>query len=47
MSQYVLRRVGLFVPTVLLLTIIVFTLMSLIPGNPALAILSDGEGSYT
>ena len=47
MSQYVLKRVGLFVPTVLLLTIIVFVLMSLIPGDPALAILSDGEGSYT
>ena len=47
MSQYALKRVGLFIPTVLLLTIIVFTLMSLIPGDPALAILSDGEGSYT
>lgn len=47
MSHYVLKRVGLFVPTVLLLTIIVFALMSLIPGDPALAILSDGEGSYT
>ena len=47
MSQYILKRVGLFVPTVLLLTIIVFALMSLIPGDPALAILSDGEGSYT
>ncbi|MCH8296975.1 MAG: ABC transporter permease [Chloroflexi bacterium] len=29
------------------MTIIVFALMSLIPGDPALAILSDGEGSYT
>ena len=47
MSQYTLKRVGLFVPTVLILTIIVFVLMSLIPGDPALAILSDGEGSYT
>ncbi len=47
MSKYALKRIGLFVPTVLLLTIIVFALMSLIPGDPALAILSDGEGSYT
>ena len=47
MSQYALKRVGLFIPTVLILTIIVFALMSLIPGDPALAILSDGEGSYT
>ena len=47
MSQYAIKRIGLFVPTVLLLTIIVFVLMNLIPGDPALAILSDGEGSYT
>ncbi len=47
MSKYILKRVGLFVPTVLILTIIVFVLMNLIPGDPALAILSDGEGSYT
>ena len=47
MSQYAIKRIGLFVPTVLLLTIIVFILMNLIPGDPALAILSDGEGSYT
>ena len=47
MSRYILKRVGLFVPTVLILTIIVFVLMNLIPGDPALAILSDGEGSYT
>ena len=47
MSKYILKRVGLFIPTVLILTIIVFVLMNLIPGDPALAILSDGEGSYT
>lgn len=47
MSQYAIKRIALFVPTVLLLTIIVFALMNLIPGDPALAILSDGEGSYT
>ena len=47
MSKYALKRVGLFVPTVLILTIIVFVLMNLIPGDPALAVLSDGEGSYT
>ena len=47
MRRYAIKRVALFVPTVLLLTIIVFVLMSVIPGDPALAILSDGEGSYT
>lgn len=47
MNQYVIKRVGLFVPTVLMLTIIVFVVMRLIPGDPALAILSEGEGSYT
>ena len=47
MSQYAIKRIALFIPTVLLLTIIVFVLMNLIPGDPALAILSDGEGSYT
>ena len=47
MRQYVIKRIGLFIPTVLVLTIIVFVLMRLIPGDPALAILNDGEGSYT
>lgn len=47
MRKYAIKRIGLFMPTVLLLTIIVFVLMRAIPGDPALAILSDGEGSYT
>lgn len=47
MRQYAIKRIALFVPTVLLLTIIVFVLMSIIPGDPALAILSEGEGNYT
>ena len=47
MRRYAIKRVALFVPTVLILTIIVFVLMSVIPGDPALAVLSDGEGSYT
>ncbi len=47
MSQYAVKRIALFIPTVLLLTVIVFVLMSVIPGDTALAILSDGEGSYT
>ncbi|MCH7735777.1 MAG: ABC transporter permease [Chloroflexi bacterium] len=47
MRQYAIKRIALFVPTVLLLTVIVFVLMSIIPGDTALAILSDGEGSFT
>ena len=47
MRQYAIKRIALFVPTVGLLTIIVFVLMSIIPGDPALAILSEGEGNYT
>jgi peptide/nickel transport system permease protein len=47
MRQYAIKRIALFVPTVLLLTIIVFVLMSIIPGDPALAILNEGEGNYT
>lgn len=47
MRKYAIKRIGLFMPTVLLLTIIVFAIMHVIPGDPALAILSDGEGSYT
>ena len=47
MREYAIKRVGLFIPTVLLVTIIVFVVMRLIPGDPALVILSDGEASFT
>ena len=48
MRQYTIKRVGLFLPTVLLVTIIVFVVMRLIPGDPAIAMLEeDGGGSYT
>lgn len=48
MGQYVIKRIGLFIPTVLLVTVIVFVVMRLIPGDPAVAILEeDGGGSYT
>ena len=48
MRQYTAKRVGLFLPTVLLVTILVFVLMRIIPGDPALAILEDeGGGSFT
>ncbi len=47
MRQYALKRIALIVPTVLLVTIIVFAVMRLIPGDPALVILSDGDASFT
>ena len=42
MHVYILRRLILMIPVLLGLTVIVFLIMSLIPGDPALAIL----GSY-
>jgi peptide/nickel transport system permease protein len=48
MRQYATKRIGLFIPTVLLITIIVFVVMRLVPGDPALAILEgEGGGVYT
>ena len=47
MRQYAIKRIGLFIPTVLLVTVIVFVVMRLIPGDPALAILSADDASYT
>lgn len=43
MRQYAAKRIGLFIPTVLLVTVIVFVVMRLIPGDPALAILSADD----
>ena len=48
MQQYTIKRLGLFIPTILLVTVIVFVIMRWIPGDPALAILEDeGGGSFT
>ena len=47
MQQYALKRIALFFPTILLVTIIIFVVMRLIPGDACIAILSDGEASYT
>ncbi len=47
MRQYAIKRIALIIPTVLLVTIIVFTVMRLLPGDPALVILSEGDASYT
>lgn len=48
MRQYALKRIGLFIPTIVLVSIIVFVMMRLIPGDPALVILEgDSGGIYT
>ena len=47
MQQYALKRIALFFPTILLVTVIIFVVMRLIPGDACIAILSDGEATYT
>ncbi len=48
MGRYAIKRISLFVPTMLLMTILVFVVMRIIPGDPAIALLEgDGGGSYT
>ncbi len=49
MQAYIGKRVLLFFPTLILVTIIVFTLLRVVPGDPALLLLGGGtEGaSYT
>lgn len=49
MLQYIANRILLFFPTLLLVSIIVFILMSIIPGDPAKFKLQGdrGEGQYT
>jgi len=44
MGEYAIRRVLLFIPTLLVATGLVFTLFWIVPGDPALTILAGGEG---
>lgn len=44
MRAYILKRLILFPPTVALVTLVVFLIMSIVPGDAAIAILSGGEG---
>ena len=49
MQRYIARRLLLFVPTVVVLTLLVFLFLRVIPGDPALQVLTSGtgEGSFT
>ena len=40
-----LRRVALFVPTLIGATLVVFMLLRVLPGDPALAILVGAQGN--
>src|SRR3989475_7753431 len=44
MGKYAMRRALLFIPTLLLATVMVFALFWIVPGDPARAILGGGEG---
>ncbi|MCL4466200.1 MAG: ABC transporter permease [Chloroflexi bacterium] len=43
MTQYLLRRVAYFVPVIFLVTVVVFAITLLLPGDPALAFLGEGN----
>lgn len=49
MHAYILKRFLLFIPTLIMVTILVFLLIRLIPGDPALLLLAgdSGEGTFT
>jgi len=49
MRAYALKRIGLVIPTLVLVSIIIFVAMRVLPGDPAVLKLIglDGEGSYT
>ncbi|MBI4498716.1 MAG: ABC transporter permease [Chloroflexi bacterium] len=49
MQHYILRRLLLSIPTLLITTLVIFILLHVVPGDPAVAILSGfgGEGSFT
>ena len=44
MHIYIAKRVLLFIPTMFLVTVLVFLVMRIIPGDPALIILAGAEG---
>jgi peptide/nickel transport system permease protein len=44
MGEYAIRRVLLFIPTLLVATALVFSLFWIVPGDPALTILVGGDG---
>ena len=49
MGRYLAKRVSLFIPTILLVSVLVFMIMNIIPGDPAMMILmgEQGERDFT
>jgi peptide/nickel transport system permease protein len=49
MQRYIIQRIGLFIPTVIIVSIIIFTVMRIVPGNVAVLILvgPGGENRYS
>ena len=48
MRAYILKRLFLFIPTVILVSLLVFLVMWIVPGDAAIAILAaEGQGSFT
>jgi peptide/nickel transport system permease protein len=49
MNAYVIKRFMLFIPTLLLVTLMVFALMRLVPGDPAFLLLAgfEGDGQFS
>ncbi len=47
MSRYLLKQIGIYVPSLLILTLFVFLLVYLVPGDPALALLGQTASPET
>jgi peptide/nickel transport system permease protein len=41
MRDYILKRLGQMIPTILLITLVVFVMMQAIPGDPIITLLGD------
>ena len=42
MHTYIIRRVGLFIPTLILISLVVFIILRIVPGDPAIMLLTAG-----
>lgn len=47
MTGYIIQRLALFVPTLVLASFLAFGIMRILPGDPAIAMLGGAEGSFT
>ena len=47
MTGYIIQRLALFLPTLILASFLAFAIMRILPGDPAIAMLGGAEGSFT